>query len=207
MVPLGAEGRPVVEVARITRRSPTRCRGCSSATWPADPTPCRTGPIWASRPTTRPPGRPFWPGSPTWTPRGRGRQRAAPRRVRVQAAPLGPSTQGPGPAEVGKQRLRAEGTAGSRRSSAASARMRAGPRCHPGRPRRAAPRGLPRLLGLLARHELPGSIEPASLAVGRRPSCATGRTAARRHASGSARECDAASALERGHEGAPEDNQ
>src|SRR5829696_5914811 len=68
MVLLRAEGHPVVEVAHSPVAAPTRCVGCSSATLAAGPTRCRTGPIWASRPTTRPPGRPSWSGSPTATP-------------------------------------------------------------------------------------------------------------------------------------------
>ena len=116
--------------------APTPSAGCSTATWPTGPTRCRTGPTPASRPTTRPDGSKSWSGSPTWTPtrsgwtapcgavgcwpttwpRGHrprcgdrdGPDRAAPRRVCLQAAPLGAVAQGPGPAGVGKKRLRVE---------------------------------------------------------------------------------------------------
>jgi hypothetical protein len=68
MILLRAEDHGVVEVAQLTRCSPDTVRRVLKRYLAAGPTPCRTGPTWASRPTTRPPGRLSWSGSPTWTP-------------------------------------------------------------------------------------------------------------------------------------------
>ncbi len=68
MVLLNAQGHTHPRSPCWSGAAPTRCAGCSGATWPVGPTPCRTGPTLASRPTTRPAGRPSWSGSPTWTP-------------------------------------------------------------------------------------------------------------------------------------------
>ena len=129
MILLRAEGHRVPEVAQLTRCSPDTVRRVLKRYLAGGRTRCRTGPIWASRPTTRPPGSRSWSGWPTatptrlgWTARvelsaagrlpGRGDRapggdrvgagRAAPRGVCVQAAPLGASPQGAGAAGVGK---------------------------------------------------------------------------------------------------------
>src|SRR6266704_2346878 len=48
--------------------APIPCAGCSGATWPVGPTPCRTGRTRGSHPTTRLGGSRNWSGSPTWIP-------------------------------------------------------------------------------------------------------------------------------------------
>ena len=124
--------------------APVPSAGSSTASGTAGPTPCRAGPPPASRPTTRPAGWPSWSGSPSWTRtevgvpsavddrlladylagvtghrrRSRRPDRPAPRRVCVQAAPLGAVAQGPGPAGVGKKRLRVEALLAAAASSA-----------------------------------------------------------------------------------------
>src|SRR6266540_2903793 len=82
-----------------------------------------------------------------------GAGRVAPRRVRVQAAPLGASPQGAGPAGVGKQRVRVEALLGA---AAASPVPPPAADLVPD-PTLAAdlfPEDLPRLLGLLGRADL-----------------------------------------------------
>src|SRR5215211_5842424 len=132
MILLRAEDRPVVEVAQLTRYSPDTVRrvlkrylaGGADAppSWSAAPLPAfvggRAGPGRRRRP---PPGRGGQcavdmsaagrlPGGGDRLPGGDrdGQAGAAPRRVRVQAAPLGVVPQGAGPAGVGKKRLRVE---------------------------------------------------------------------------------------------------
>jgi hypothetical protein len=66
MILLRAEGHPVTE-SPTSPLQPDTVRRVLKRYLAKVPTPCRTGPIWASRRTTRPPGRPSWSGSPTWT--------------------------------------------------------------------------------------------------------------------------------------------
>lgn len=56
MVLLGAGGHPVVEVARITRRSPDTVRRVLKRYLAGGPGAVPSGPIPASHPTTHPPG-------------------------------------------------------------------------------------------------------------------------------------------------------
>src|SRR6266540_2853243 len=68
MILLRAEGHRVPEVAQLTRCSPDTVRRVLKRYLAGGRTRCRTGPIWASRPTTRPPGSRSWSGWPTATP-------------------------------------------------------------------------------------------------------------------------------------------
>jgi hypothetical protein len=132
MVLLRAEDHPVVEVAHLTRCSPDTVRrvlkrylagGAAPApSWSATPLPARLG--GRAGPGRRGGSALGWggqcavdvsaagrlPGRGDRPPRGDrdGQAGAALRRVCVQAAPLGADPQGPGPAGVGKKRLRVE---------------------------------------------------------------------------------------------------
>jgi Winged helix-turn helix len=68
MVLLAAQGHTPPQIAMLVRRSPDTVRRVLKRypTGGADQVPHR--PIWVSRRTTRPPGRPSWSGSPSWTP-------------------------------------------------------------------------------------------------------------------------------------------
>ena len=63
-----ADGHPVVEVARITRRGPDTLRRVLKLYLAGGPDAVPHRPPLASRPTTRPAGRPSLPASPTATP-------------------------------------------------------------------------------------------------------------------------------------------
>ncbi len=162
MVLLRAEGHPVVAVARITRRSPDTVRRVLKRYQVGGPdaVPHRLG----GRPgPTQPRGRQCavdlpaagrLPGRSHRAPR-RDRDRqgdAAPRRVRVQAAPLGADPQGHQPAGMGKKRLRVEALL------AAAASPLPPPACELVPDATLAeelwPQDLPRLLGLLAHADL-----------------------------------------------------
>ncbi len=136
MVLLRAEGHPVVEVAHITRRSPDTVRRvlkrylgwrARSGAAPAPPRPAtplpagmggRAGPHRRPGPTLGRGGQCAVDVSAAGRLPGRGHRApggdrdgqggAAPRRVCLQTAPLDPVPQGPGPAGVGKQRVRVE---------------------------------------------------------------------------------------------------
>ena len=68
MVLLRAEGHPVVEVAQLTRCSPDTVRRVLKRYLAHGPDAVPPGPIWASHPTTHPPGSRSWSGWPTWIP-------------------------------------------------------------------------------------------------------------------------------------------
>jgi Homeodomain-like domain len=135
MVLLAAQGQTAAQVAPVVRRSPDTVRRVLGRYLAGGPDAVPHRPHLGQHPTTRLRGRPSWSGWPTWTPPGwrgqcavdlsaagrlpgrghwlpcrdrDGPDRVAPGRVGVQAAPLGASAQGPGPAGVGKKRLRVE---------------------------------------------------------------------------------------------------
>src|SRR6266516_809619 len=122
--------------------------------------PCRTGPIWVSRPTTRPSGRPGWSGSPTWIPTrsgwtvrcgavgcwpttwrgsagiGRGSRACGSRctgRGLCASGPAGCCRARRRPSRGGQKTREGGGAAGRGRSSGAPTRRRPGPGCDPGR--------------------------------------------------------------------------
>src|SRR6266511_3206921 len=159
--------------------APTRSAGSSSATWLVGPTRCRTGPTWGSRPTTRSAGSKSWSGSPTWIrtrwgstvrcgrvgcwpttwPRspaiGRGSRRSGSRCTGPGLCASGPAgcfTARPGPAGVGKKRVRVEALLGAAASPVP-------PPAHTLIPDATLaedlfPEDLPRLLGLLGGADL-----------------------------------------------------
>src|SRR6266511_2067098 len=100
MVLLRAEGHPVTEVAQLTRCSPDTVR--------------RVLKRYLTQGPDAVPHRPH-PGQPDRPSGGDrdGQGGAAPGGVGVQAAPLGAVSQGPGPAGVGKKRLRVEALLGA----------------------------------------------------------------------------------------------
>jgi len=67
MVLLRAEGHPVVQVARITRRSPDTVRRVLKRYLTGGPDQVPHRPTSVSRPTTRPAGNRSWSGSPRRT--------------------------------------------------------------------------------------------------------------------------------------------
>ena len=92
MVLLNAEGHTPPQVAQLVRCSPERSAGCSSATWPAGPTPCRTGPSPASRPTPAGLGGRAGPGGRPGPTLGWGGQRAVELRLLADYLGTAPGT-------------------------------------------------------------------------------------------------------------------
>ena len=72
MVLLRAEGHPVVEVARITRRSPATVRRVLKRYLTQGPDAVPHRPHLGQPPHYHPPGSKNWSGSPTWTHAARG---------------------------------------------------------------------------------------------------------------------------------------
>src|SRR6266496_2468198 len=66
--PVARAGPHPTQIAVLVRRSPDTVRRVLKRYLAGGPDAVPHRPTWASRPTTRPAGRPSWSGSPTWTP-------------------------------------------------------------------------------------------------------------------------------------------